>query len=472
MSPVRNKPHPLAVTATLMGFALSTLPDRAHGSNPYTQGSTSDFDESTQLTAIAAGAVVVTGLIVTAVVVANAMKNKRRHRPSPDWADAYVEPARLTPGQQYIVQLSDRAGLAPEPPPMASLPDDAAYSLLISGLIASRGDLAMELGLLATSPAAFDQFGDEVNIGTGPGLKTIASAAGTEESVVCDAWLAVRADRGLPDDPNASMQFIADVLGILGPSLAVPSPIESELVWELVRELAQPDFPSDDAVLHQWLAEWMGLEPADVHSVTSIVLADFVKPPSPEPSDDADARAQVYSEAKLVRAMAALLEARHPDAIATRLRSLQADTQVWRPEPHQVLKLVDPKTQLVLEKAIALDEGVRVDAWRRAIEMYRKGEGTHAVLEQFIVEAIADKTFSRREGLMALGEAGRDLSLVTPYLSGYHPTINGAATRALVRIAERTNEHEAAKDIISGVIDEHGKTLARTTALWRLDERR
>lgn len=225
-----------------------------------------------------------------------------------------------------LVRAGDRSHDATTEPKRGVL----ARSMMDSALLSGRGDLGLQLTLLAESPSAFGQFDAEVDRGEGAGLAAMVHATRLPPQRVAIHWRAARAASGPVDSELAATGTVLRFAQRAAPELEIEIAARAELAWALLREQATGETTQLGSA-HLWMADWLG--------VSSEIVAD-VTARSPIVASD-DQRAQVYADPdRVLDAIAAEVEREHRPQIEARLAELLSECRRGLPAELADLALI------------------------------------------------------------------------------------------------------------------------------------
>ncbi len=202
-------------------------------------------------------------------------------------------------------------------------------SLLDSGLLATRGELGVQVALLAQGPAAFDQLSDELARGVGPAVDELVRTTGLSADVLRPHWEAARGAHGDVIDSATATRVVADFVSRLAPNIHVSDRLISDLVWRLALEYFGHK-RTDPVPTHDWVAGWLGVPVEAVLAASEEVFwrADWGR------TEAREARIRAEPELYLNR-LATELDSTHRDQIDARVRELVLRMGPWLP-PHLV----------------------------------------------------------------------------------------------------------------------------------------
>jgi hypothetical protein len=218
------------------------------------------------------------------------------------------------------------AGVAPAAPepavfeePASSLTED----LLWSGLLTQRGDLGLQVALLAGSPGAIDQLTDEVTRGEGPALAALAQASGVRPALVRLLWREALAERGPPGDQEQAMALLTAFMVRLTPHVRVDETVLGDYVWALLAELEAGEAPGPTQL---WTARWLGVPPEAVRAAVTVAFEGL------PPGSEERRRLRVERLAgEHVAQFAQAVERHHRGEVEARVAELVRQTGPWLP---------------------------------------------------------------------------------------------------------------------------------------------
>lgn len=181
-----------------------------------------------------------------------------------------------------------------------------AAALFEAGLIAARRDLALQLSLLANSPAQLDRLRVAAETGRGPALQSLARTADLPlETVAAAVMRRWRATQSAEDAARVVMGILTD----LAPDLKVDDVFTADVLWALREERS---LPVGSRPTHARVATFMGVPAATVSATVDQQLGTAL-------------RAEIYrSASETADALADALYEASPGPIDRRVTDLRA----------------------------------------------------------------------------------------------------------------------------------------------------
>jgi hypothetical protein len=220
---------------------------------------------------------------------------------------------------------------------------DRARALLDSGIIDTRSNLGVELGVVMTNPDTFEQMNSNVADGRGPTLAALSEAASLPPDVVARHWRDTHIAFGSVETETDADRFAKLFMSRLARDLTVEPTLASGLLWELARERAQPNFPAE-ADTHRWLAAWM-----DIPLWSAVLATDFGFANNGDRLQT-DLRSQIYADpTTYLDRISTDIGIRHPKEVDRRVRGLVAGMRPWWPTDEPIPEVPDSPIQPVDE---------------------------------------------------------------------------------------------------------------------------
>ncbi len=212
---------------------------------------------------------------------------------------------------------------------------ERARALLDSGIIDTRSNLGVELGVVMTDPDSFERMNSNVAEGGGATLDALSEAAALPPDVVARHWRDTRIAFGPVETETEADRFSKLFMSRLARDLTIDPTLASHMLWELARERAQPDFPAQ-ADTHRWLAAWM-----DIPLRSATMATDFGFANNGERLQ-ADLRSQIYADPiTYLDRISTDIGIRHPKEVDRRVRGLVAGMRPWWPTDQPIPDVPD-----------------------------------------------------------------------------------------------------------------------------------
>ncbi len=212
---------------------------------------------------------------------------------------------------------------------------ERARALLDSGIIDTRSNLAVELGVVMSNPDTFEQMNINVAERGGATLGALSEAAFLPPQVVAGHWSDTRSSFGTVETETDADHFSKLFMSRLARDITVDPTLASGMLWELARERAQPNFPAE-ADTHRWLASWM-----DIPIGSAILATDFGFADNGDRLQ-ADLRSRIYADpSRFLDRISTDIGIRHPKEVDRRVRGLVAGMRPWWPTDDPIPEVQD-----------------------------------------------------------------------------------------------------------------------------------
>ncbi len=193
----------------------------------------------------------------------------------------------------------------------------SALPVIEAALLSTRGDFAMHVDLLLTSPTAFAQLDRELAAGAGPAVDAMAIATDIDVATLVAAWERARDPVKPVRSAEEARATLTRFLKEIGPSLKVPAEVVADVSWQLIRE--RFDTSSNSARATALIANWLGITAADVGAAADVAVRSLGL-------DDSDStRITLFKDPKpFLLALSTELDAKHKGVIDARILELTA----------------------------------------------------------------------------------------------------------------------------------------------------
>ena len=208
-------------------------------------------------------------------------------------------------------------------------PGEATRLLIESGMIATRGDLGMELSLMAESPNSFKATHEAMLTGEGAPIDALSQSTGIPQAELVQKWREVSKNSAPVQDEASASRFLMSFLIEIGAQVQVDKAQVAHLLWQLTVEDAT--LATEDSQAHQWLSHWLQASPETVEAAVSEVFRQ-------EAAQNSDLRATIEAnpDAYLL-ALSAAIEHREGEQIHARVNALLESATEWLPKGEEPL---------------------------------------------------------------------------------------------------------------------------------------
>ena len=199
-------------------------------------------------------------------------------------------------------------------------------ALMDAGLLAARGDLGLELGLIVESPAAFDQLDDEFERGDGPAVQALVRATGIPADTLRAHWDAATEARGPVESEADATRLVVDLLVRMAPDLAGSEAQTAAWLWQLARESAGATDPASPHA-RAWAARWLGVPEESVEAAADVAFAEL------QGLSEREQRVAIMTDPeRFMWIMGAELQRDHAEVVDKRIAELFEHLRPWLPE--------------------------------------------------------------------------------------------------------------------------------------------